>query len=53
MALTYSRKIIWECFHHPTHSFPDDPFCRWLRDNSSVKIDWSTFGIEAGDLETL
>jgi hypothetical protein len=24
----------------------DDPFVRWLRDNKSMMIDWSTLGIE-------
>jgi hypothetical protein len=52
MALAYSRKFVWECFHQPSPPVPDDPFCRWLRDNKSVKIDWSAFGIETTDLQT-
>jgi hypothetical protein len=27
----------------------DDPFFQWLRDGKSVRIDWSTFGIEKID----
>lgn len=52
MAMAYSRKLIWECFHQPSTSVNEDPFGRWLRDNKSVKIDWSAFGIDSADLQT-
>jgi hypothetical protein len=46
MAKADSARILPEFVVGVGESDADDPFFQWLRDEKSVRIEWSTFGIE-------
>jgi len=41
-----AEQLHWDFASHSEFSVVEDSFFRWLCDDQSVRIDWSTFGIE-------
>jgi hypothetical protein len=50
---TGSVQLLTEFVVGIAESKTGDPFDQWLHDNQAVRIDWSTFGIEKLQLQSL